>query len=46
MLVCRASVGPVKIDGLQVPMGQGIVGKPARLFTRTPSSPTHSKPRP
>lgn len=27
-------------------MGHGIVGKPARLFTRTPSSPTHSKPRP
>ena len=27
MLVCRASVGPVKIDGLAVPMGQGIVGR-------------------
>ena len=30
-------------------MGLGTVGKPARLFTRTPSSPTsptHSKPRP
>ena len=26
-LVCRASVGPVKIDGLTVPMGQGIVGR-------------------
>jgi sigma-B regulation protein RsbU (phosphoserine phosphatase) len=27
MLVCRASVGPVRIDGLAVPMGQGIVGR-------------------
>ena len=27
MLVCRASVGPVKIDGLAVPVGQGIVGR-------------------
>lgn len=27
MLVCRASVGPVKIDGLSVPTGQGIVGR-------------------
>lgn len=27
MLVCRASVGPVKIDGLKVPMGKGIVGR-------------------
>ncbi len=26
-LVCRASVGPIKIDGLQVPTGQGIVGR-------------------
>lgn len=26
MLVCRASVGPVKIEGLSVPMGMGIVG--------------------
>lgn len=26
-LVCRASAGPVKIDGLAVPMGQGIVGR-------------------
>lgn len=27
MLVCRASVGPVKIEGLAVPVGQGIVGR-------------------
>lgn len=26
-LVCRASAGPVKIDGLTVPTGQGIVGR-------------------
>lgn len=26
-LVCRASAGPVKIDGLAVPVGQGIVGR-------------------
>lgn len=27
MLICRASAGPVKIDGLAVPMGKGIVGR-------------------
>lgn len=26
-LICRASAGPVKIDGLTVPLGQGIVGR-------------------